>query len=346
MSTARLTMSILSRVQRAVQFGWMRLRQKYAALRRKRLQKKVSAQKEQYKRVSKHYLAHPEVTFVIQSFNKSHVVSLILDRLLSYRSRHIILIDDGSVDDTYQVAAATLVGQNHYILRTNDLHEVTTYDLALRLVETDFVCLMQDDDVPPVDDKWISESLELFRRDEDLVVVGLRNGVNFNHIDDGEMRVDSMFHSVDREIWVDGVYEAQIVQPDMVTLNGKGVQYCQVVNRAPTFIRFHEFIKSGGIDRSFTPFQNDDIDYCLRLWQKGKRVMVVTGYPFQRNVGIGGMRLFNNVRADSRPRHMCENWNRVADRYRTFVNSGEAAGLVEIANEQWQNRLEDNEPTL
>lgn len=319
------------------------LRRQRESIRSRILRRGVAKRKALYEALalSERYHAYPEMTFIVQSFNKAPVVAQILDRLLSYDVQNIILIDDGSIDNTYRIAKQRLLGRDHLIIRANDLHEVSTYRLALRLVTTKYACLMQDDDLPPKTSQWVSTCIRLFEFDEKLLVLGLRDGINYRYFGDGPMQRDSIYQTDGQRFWIDEVFAGEVVVPSIRLDEELYVEYCQIVNRAPVVLRVDDFLAAGGIDPAFAPFQNDDEDYCLRTWQHGNRVMIISGLTFHRDVGIGGMRAFNDIARNRRTQHMCDNWARVSQRYRSFVNSGEVMRLVNSANREFiaNNRL-------
>jgi hypothetical protein len=97
-----------------------------------------------------------------------------------------------------------------------------------------------------------------------------------------------------------------------------------VVNRAPMLLRRDAIQRLGGIDNTFAPFQCDDVDLCLRTWKAGLQVGVYsTG--FVRDVGMGGMRLFNAARL---PEQAKKNWEIIYNRYANDVGKGYFETLV------------------
>ena len=52
------------------------------------------------------------------------------------------------------------------------------------------------------------------------------------------------------------------------------------------------------------------------------------------DVGIGGMRLYNDVTPESRPAHFVDNWNYVLDHFAEDWRSGRIASQVKSANDE------------
>ena len=57
------------------------------------------------------------------------------------------------------------------------------------------------------------------------------------------------------------------------------------------------------------------------------------GARIARDVGIGGMRLSNQMTAHRRPTHTKRNHNYLYERFGSFINSGELAARVKDAND-------------
>ena len=96
----------------------------------------------------------------------------------------VIVLDDGSSDGALEVLPRLLTGKNHFIIRSNDLFEVRTYSRALDFARGEFVALLQDDDLPPMDGLWVEEAIELFERYPRLAILGGRAGLELKVKDD------------------------------------------------------------------------------------------------------------------------------------------------------------------
>jgi glycosyltransferase involved in cell wall biosynthesis len=310
----KITHSIPQRLQRRKEFFL-----------RKYLQKRVLSRKKFLSDKREIYTNYKDITFVIQSFNKRENIKKVLIDLLNVQAMNIVLIDDGSIDGTLQSASHLLTGENHIILRSNDVHEVINYRRAILMSNTKYVCLMQDDDIPLDTPVWIDNSLEILELlAPQLIILGLREGFDFTWMSECvDEQEDTLFYSEEDLICLKNIYEATLINPKLVKLQDGRVinfNFCQVVNRAPTFIRREEFLGIGSIGIQFKPYQYDDIDYCLRAWMKGFKVGI-TSSNFLRDIGQGGMRLFNNVKPGSKPKHFTKNWSYIRCSYSTYVNT-------------------------
>jgi glycosyltransferase involved in cell wall biosynthesis len=249
------------------------------------------------------YNGRPRVTAVVQLFNKRQNIEAIVGALLSSTIEEIIVIDDGSSDGALEILPRLLVGKNHFIIRSNDLFEVRTYSRALDFARGEIVALLQDDDLPPPDGSWVEDAMALFDRHPKLAILGGRDGL--------ELKLATVANSLPSLTY------------DLVNhRNGERVElpftFVDTVNRAPILLRREAIQRLGGIDNTFAPFQCDDVDLCLHAWKAGLQVgLYSTG--FVRDVGMGGMRLFN---AERLPEQAKKNWKIIYDRYGTDVADG------------------------
>lgn len=227
------------------------------------------------------------------------------------------MIDDGSRDGALEILSRLLTGKNHFIIRSNDLFEVRTYSRTLDFARGEIVALLQDDDLPPVGGSWVEEALALFDRYPKLSILGGRNGLTLRMKDDPPS---------DRSV------SYNVVDCNPAPCSEAPFTFVDVVNRAPMLLRRDAIRSIGGIDNIFAPFQCDDVDLCLRAWKAGLQVgLYATG--FVRDVGLGGMRLFN---AEVAPVQAAKNWRIICDRYAHDIDSGRIAALVAEARNSQQ----------
>lgn len=217
---------------------------------------------------AKGYRKKPQVTFVLQSHNKSLQVCHVLPKLRQYEDAEIIVIDDGSTSEHTARLVAALTGANEFLMRADDLFENVTYDKAIRLANGRFVALMQDDD--DFDDiSWADRAVSLFAQNPDMVILGGKNGLEVDF--DANLR------------WAHG--GASQTSGDFC--------FVTAVNRAPMWVNRDLFKRHlHHIDFRFAPFQFDDYELCIRAWLKGLKVgWYDAGF---RSLTAGGMRLYNN----------------------------------------------------
>jgi len=286
-------------------------------------EKKNKADKLDYK-----YNSSPDITFIVQFFNKRQNLKLIIERL-KLAGQELIVIDDGSVDDSYIDLMKLLDKPNEFILRSNDLFEVRTYDRAIGMARGKFVCLLQDDDIPPHDIQWVENAMTLFKIFPDLLILGGRDGSEILIPEETEEKSFD-YQIVDEVAQRPGFCKLKMHRKPLYQESSTGIpfMFTMTVNRAPVFLRRKEFIKLGGINQEFAPYQCDDIDYCIRAWLAGYRVGF-SHVSFDRNVNTGGMRLFNSgIAIEQEVNH----WIKIYQLYNSEIASGYLNNLVEQQN--------------
>lgn len=219
--------------------------------------------------VAKGYNNEPEISFIIQSHNKSLQIKHIVPKLRKYPSAEIIVIDDGSDHSHTRELTRLLTGSNEFFIRSNDLYENVMYDKCIRFANGKYIALLQDDD--DFDDlSWITEACSYFKKYPKLAILGGKDGL------------DIVFEE-ETHIAHGGKYP-----------HSEGFCFVPAVNRAPMWLNKKLFIEHlHHIDFQFAPFQFDDYELCARTWLSGLQV----GWYDARfkSLSVGGMRLWNHA---------------------------------------------------
>lgn len=220
--------------------------------------------------LKKGYINTPQISFIIQSHNKSAQVKHIVSKIRTCSASEIIVIDDGSELKHIKAISEYMQEANEFIIRANDLYENVMYDKAIRFANGKYIVLLQDDDSFE-DLTWVDEALIYFAKYPQMVILGGRNGENFELDNNQEYGIsipygDSKF---------------------------KKFRFVHHVNRAPMWLNkdlFERYLNH--IDFSFAPFQFDDIELCLRAWLNGLSVgWYNAGFT---SLTTGGMRIWNS----------------------------------------------------
>jgi len=282
---------------------------------------------------NREFNAYPNILCIFQTFNKAHLIRLVLRPFVAKRFRNIMLFADGCMDTTLTKTHAILKGKNHAVIAVNDLHEIHNYRFAVTsewAKRCEFALLMQDDDLYSNDFSWLDFGLEMMKQDPKLVVIGFNGGINYLQIAKASETFESdEFVMKSNLVGLTNNWVGELLQGRP---NNLFFQYCQTVNRAPHLIRLNEFNSVSGFDSAFEPYHDDDMNYCFDLWRKGYRVGYISGAQISRDIGTGGMRLSGNVGINKRPTHLKRNHTLLFSRYGDFINSGELATLVSVAN--------------
>lgn len=294
---------------------------------RDRLKHHILALKQERNQGSQQYVDHPKISLILQFFNRKEFIKSILKRLRAVGAEELIVIDDGSIDGSYEKWPKHLNQPNDFLLRSNDLYEVRMYERAISMARGEFVCLLQDDDLPEPKTQWIENALTLFKNYPKLLILGGRQGIELRP-ERTRLPFFKSEKSVRTHIESNPIYE----DPK----SGISFMFYMATSRAPMFIRRKEFMALGGIDQSFAPFQNDDVEICLRAWLNGYQVGFYKA-PFLRNVANkGGMRLYN---AHSSSVQDALNMKKICAKYGKNIARGQLRRSVEAANRKLRRRI-------
>lgn len=276
------------------------------------------------------YQENPRLTIIVQFFNKRHNIKKIMESLRLSSAEEIIVIDDGSVDGSYEDWMNYLDRPNDFLLRCNDLFEVRTYDRAIRMARGEFVCLLQDDDIPPPNNLWVEQALTLFDTFPDLMILGGRDGMDIMLPDPIDTSEPQDYRRIGDIVECPGMHKLRIYGPPHYRepISGIPFMFTMTVNRAPTFLRRSSFLEMGGINQKYAPFQFDDDDACVRAWLGGYKVGFYIS-SFTRNFDIGGMTLFNSGKVKKQVKI---NIGKFYSDYSTYIADSHLQNLVYTAN--------------
>lgn len=287
------------------------------------------------------YIRYPNVLFVFQFFNKARMTAPVLRPFLDNRCQNIVLFSDGCIDQTPNVAQGLMNGSNHYVICGNDKHEIANYRLGLSIGKSlgcDYIVLLQDDDV--YDDRffgWLDFSLE-FMLEEDIAIVGGCHGCDLDPgftYRRGERSMETAafaIYSLQEDTFQQlGSYHRMISAKPIQGAYGYPCIYAATVYRAPEIISIKIALELGFFPAEFEPYQYDDDFNAFKAWTSGFKVLLCP-CPGRRTVARGGMRVYNNITANSRPAHFTRNWNFVLDYFSGDIDTGRISNLVREAN--------------
>jgi hypothetical protein len=234
---------------------------------------RIHARKAQRHRAGWTYAEHPRASIIVQSFNQVKNVGALETRLRRTCAEELIVCEDGSLDGSHEQWLRRLTRPNDFLLHSNDIHEIRSYGRAIAFARGEFVCLMQDDDRPPADGRWLADALEVFARHARLAVLG--GWCGFNHYFAEEFNAPWRPSNAGR-----------IPTADPHT--GLPLMFVENVNIGPYLLRTRAFHELGGFDLRFSPPGEPGItfeaEFCYRAWRHGYEV-ALTNIPVKLATG-------------------------------------------------------------
>jgi GT2 family glycosyltransferase len=236
----------------------------------------VKARKAEREAAALTYVEHPSVAIIVQSFNQVRNIAVLEPRLRATCAEELIVCEDGSIDGSHEEWMRRLVRPNDFLLHSNDIHEIRSYTRAIAYSRSEIVCLMQDDDQPPPDGRWLAEAFEFFATYPRLAVLGGWCG-----FDD----------------WFAVEYNAPWIPPGTGGIpfadarTKRPLVFVENVNIGPYLLRKSIFEELGGFDLRFSPPGEPGItfeaEYCYRAWREGYQV-ALTDIPVKLERGTQG----------------------------------------------------------
>lgn len=246
------------------------------------------------------YEAHetPNVCAIVQSFNHENNIDKIARALVDNPAiQEIIVCEDGSTDNSLDQWMEQLRDIKHFIIVSNNLHEVRCYNRAMRLSSADFFILLQDDDLPPEtsapesdaspsapQNNWVSHALMLFDADPKLGVLSGFIGQLWRDDKGYEFGEQTSDHG--------GTRKGKTVRiPFLSSRTLHPFMYAECGWAAPLFIRSQALRRVGGLDVGLFKVREpgvwQDCVLSYASWTAGWRVGVYDS-GFVRGVGGHG----------------------------------------------------------
>ena len=229
----------------------------------------------------------PKLSAIVQSFNHHGNIANISQSLIDSKLvEEIIVSEDGSTDGSLHDWSDILTGKNHFVIRSNNLHELRSYNRAMRMSSGDIVVLLQDDDLLPSSDDWIHQAMDMFDNMPELGVLGGYIGQLWNHATGAghEYGEQKSTHGGHRNGKTERI---PFVEPN----SNQPFMYVECAWIAPVFIRRSLLRKAGGLELTIAkrgePGVWQDCVFSYEAWVNGYTVGVYSA-PFKRGVGGHG----------------------------------------------------------
>lgn len=318
---------------------WRRWLRRLSA--KERLVRRVAARKAERAALPFRYSDSPRISLILLSFNHRDNVRTIMAALRQTVAEEIIVCEDGSIDGSERAWIEQLTRPNDFLIRSNDIHEIRSYNRAIDLARGEYVCVMQDDDIPPANGAWVSQALDIFEHHPGLAVLGCWVGLSFDETSMEAGRPREVFGwDADerlREQW--RVSPIPFIDPR----SRRPLMFVHTVGLGPIFFRRQVFRDLGGFDLSFSEAGQSGIhldhEISLRAWRAGHQVGLFEASGFLRRVGGQGTMMFGK---DVRKRNKGTNMETIRDRYSNQL--GDIDRTIAHLNGGLQPRLDHSQP--
>jgi glycosyltransferase involved in cell wall biosynthesis len=229
----------------------------------------------------------PKLTAIVQSFNHRDNVANISGALKASSSvDEVVICEDGSTDGSLAEWKKVLTDQTDFIIRSNNLHELRSYNRAMRLSAGDVVVLLQDDDLLPYSDEWLRNAMRLFETKPQLGLLGGYIGQLWDP-ESGKGYEFGEQVSTHGGLRKGNTKPIPYIDPD----TGIPFMYAECVWIAPVFARRSLLRKAGGLELTIAklgePGVWQDCVLSYETWVNGFSVGVFDA-SFERGVGGHG----------------------------------------------------------
>lgn len=227
----------------------------------------------------------PKMTAIVQSFNHAANVRNISGALKeSAAVDEIVVCEDGSTDGSLGEWQNALPDPGHFIIRSNNLHELRSYNRAMRMSSGDIVVLLQDDDLLPMMDTWLQNAHKLFAALPELGVLGGYIGQLWDHDSNQGFEFGEQV-STHGGLRKGNTKPLPFIEPT----TGLPFMYAECVWIAPVFVRRSLLRKAGGLELSIAkrgePGVWQDCVFSYEAWVNG---FSVGSYDASFERGVGG----------------------------------------------------------
>jgi glycosyltransferase involved in cell wall biosynthesis len=224
------------------------------------------------------------ITTVLTVHNKDFLIERVCKGLidnLSEKNEQIIVVFDGCTDNSEILAKNILKKYNKKVdyVYTDDVFETKANNQGLKLVENDYVILVQDDMV-------------VKEKDFDLRMI--KPFQNFNDV-----------FAVTSFVAHNNIYNESTKQINYVDMAPKSSSQRDIFyareygNRGPLMYDYQDVVKLGFLDEYFAPLHYDDMDISMRAFKQLNKVSGLYWIDYESDLNWGTSRQKNhNLHSD------------------------------------------------
>ncbi len=290
------------------------------------------------------------VLFVFQFHNKKNSCKKVLSPFLNNKVKNIVAFADGCIDGTGERLHKLMFGKNHLVINCNDVHEIKNYRLSVDLAKSlncQYILLMQDDDIYKNSIfTWVKNAINIMQKFNASIVSG-KSGMalcsDFNY-----KSADNSISNAEFKTYKDkqgdsfyqlGDFDKGKLLNTKKTQDASSFLFAACVFRAPQLVDVSVASKLGFFLEELEPYQYDDHFNSFISWKNGYKI-ILAPYLDMNSIGIGGMRLYNNVNPLNRPKFFKDKWNIIIKYFGEDMNKGIIQKLVDEENKKLN--LENN----
>jgi GT2 family glycosyltransferase len=233
-------------------------------------------------------ISQPKVSVIVVCWNSADVLSRCLEQLLhqDWPSYEIVVVDDGSEDETLEVAESLLDGEKGKIVRgLVNRGCAHARNLGLRHSSGEIIAFVDADGY--ADPRWLSRIVAAFDSDEALGAVA--STVFYAH---NPLVINGAGGTVNRQGWAADLSMNESFEFAQLASEALYPMGCGMAIRRSAVDRVGDF------DAHIVNYY-DDVDYGIRLWRAGYKVTVAPGAWIDHD--------FSHRRGESpRKRLLCE----------------------------------------
>jgi len=197
-----------------------------------------------------------DMALIVQYFRRPSILPHLLKRLKAVPGKKEILINDDSASDM-GLFQARLENSRFTVMVPGNIHEIRGYNRLAKLVHAKLLVLLQDDDLPPVNQLWLQHAYSAFQNNPKLGLLAgftgtIQGGPQTGKYGVGRSRIPSS------------------------AANGRPFMFVTLANMGPFVIRQDLFWQTGMFNMNFScrgdPGIGFDYEFSLRTWWKGYQV--------------------------------------------------------------------------
>lgn len=204
--------------------------------------------------------AHPKISILIVAYNQAELTFRCLQSLIENtpHDAEVIIVDNGSYDETPDLLEQ--IESAHVIRNEENLHFIGGANQAAKEARGEYILFLNND--TQILSGSIQSAINTIENSADVGAVGAKL-----------ILPDGSLQEAGGIIWDDGSCIAYGRGDNPFAsqyMFMRDVDYCSA---AFLLTKRKTFFDLGGFDEAYKPAYYEDADYCLKLWEKGMRVV-------------------------------------------------------------------------